>query len=67
VWLAFAQGRQECWRFIVHLGAARPRETIDWPLMLPGEDCTGWLALDFETQFMKVNPQAAYADGEQLG
>jgi hypothetical protein len=64
VWMAFGQERQELWKFIVYLGPARSREEIDWTAMLPGEDVTGWLSLDFQTKFMKVNPFVAHLDGE---
>ena len=64
VWMAFGQERQELWDFIVYLGQARPREQIEWMAMLPSEDVTGWLALDFETKFMKVDPFVAHADAE---
>jgi hypothetical protein len=63
VWLVFGQ-REEQWQFVLYLGPARPREKIDWAALLPAKDVTGWLALDFETKFMKVNPQAAHAGGE---
>jgi hypothetical protein len=62
--VAFGQEGQERWQFVLYLGPARPREEIDWAAMLPAEDVTGWLKLDFKTKFMKVNPLGAYADGE---
>lgn len=55
---------QECWQFALYLGPARPREQIDWAAVLPPEDVTGWLSMDFRTKFMKLNPLAARADGE---
>lgn len=64
VWLAFGRGRQECWQFVMYLGPSRPREAVDWAALLPAEDVTGWLSLDFGTKFMKVDPSGAYADGE---
>ena len=64
VWMAFDQERQELWDFVVYLGPARPREQIDWAALLPAEDLTGWLSLDFETKFMKVDPFVAHPDGE---
>jgi hypothetical protein len=64
VWLAFGQERQELWRFVVNLGRAVPRETINWAAMLPEEDVTGWLMLDFETKFMKISPHTAHHDGD---
>src|SRR4051794_8272972 len=63
-WMAFGQGRQESWRFILHLEPAASREAIDRAAMLPAEDVTGWLSLDFDTGFMKVDPRGAYADGK---
>ena len=32
---------------------ARSREVIDWKVVLPSEDATGWLSLDFETKFLE--------------
>ncbi|HEY0008680.1 MAG TPA: hypothetical protein VGB55_08155 [Tepidisphaeraceae bacterium] len=60
IWLR----RPESWQFIVYLGGARQREKTDWPAMLPAEDVTGWLSLDFGTKFMKVNPLHVRIDGE---
>ena len=62
--MAFGQERQELWDFVVYLGPARPREQINCTALLPPEDVTGWLSLDFETKFMKVNPFVAHPDGE---
>lgn len=64
VWMALGQERQELWEFVVYLGPARPREQIDWAVLLPPEDVTGWLSLDFETKSMTVNPFVAHPDGE---
>jgi hypothetical protein len=64
VWMAFGRARQEPWNFVVYLGPARSRQEIDWAAMLPGEDVTGWLALDFDSKFMKVNPFVTHPDGE---
>jgi hypothetical protein len=63
-WMALGRERQELWDFVVHLGPARPREQIDRAAMLPPDDVTGWLSLDFETKFMKVDPFVAHPDGE---
>ncbi len=67
VWMAFGQQRQELWNFVVYLGSARPREQIDWTELLPAEDVTGWLSLNFETKFMKVNPFVTRPDSEPAG
>jgi hypothetical protein len=65
VWLAFGSQSQECWQFVVHLGGEHLcREEIEWSGLLPAGDVTGWLSLDFDTKFMKINPQGADADGE---
>ena len=62
VWIGFGSKRQECWRFILHLGTASDVECVDWQSLLPAENVTGWLAMDFQTQFMKVDPMRAVAD-----
>ena len=38
------------------------RNRVDWAAMLPAEDYTGWLSLDFDTKFMTIRPSAQYAD-----
>ncbi len=63
VWLAWSGERQECWDFVVLLGAATlVREQVHWEKMLPPEDVTGWLSLDFQTRFLTVRPSAAASD-----
>jgi hypothetical protein len=64
VWISFGNTNQERWQFVLYLGPARARESIDWAAMLPAEDVTGWLSLDFETKFMTVKPLEAHVDGE---
>jgi hypothetical protein len=57
------QGDQALWNFVLLLGP-RPvdRDEVQWAEMVPAEDATGWLFLDFERQFMKVKLSAAYPD-----
>ena len=65
VWIDDGNGRQTCWNFALLLGdKALNREKIRWDEMLPGEDVTGWLFVDFHTKFMKVHPAAAHPDPE---
>jgi hypothetical protein len=63
VWMASGP-RQELWDFVVHLGPERPRDQVEWVTLLPADDVTGWLSLDFATRFMKVDPTAARPDAE---
>jgi hypothetical protein len=65
VWMASGPRSQEIWSFAVYLGPARSRDGIDWPTVLPADDMTGWLSLDFETKLMKVNPFAWHPDRER--
>ena len=66
VWMGLGNRDQACWTFVLHLGAATPRESIDWASKLPGENATGWLRLDIETQFMKICPEDARPDGDPM-
>ncbi len=61
----FGESGQELWSFVVLLGSETTvREKVDWKSLLPGENMTGWLALDFEKKLIKVNPFRARADDE---
>ncbi len=64
VWIDDGNRHQTCWNFALLLGdKALNREEVPWNQMLPGEDVTGWLFMDFQTKFMKIHPAAAHADG----
>jgi hypothetical protein len=63
VWTAFGRKSQECWGFVLNLGLqALDRDEVDWDALMPGENSTGWLSLDFKTKFVKISPLAAYPD-----
>jgi len=60
-------GTQTLWNFVVLLGPSIvEREAVQWAGLLPAEDATGWLSLDFENRFMKVKPSAALPDGVRV-
>ena len=67
VWVAWGGRRQECWTFALLLGGRTlGRDRVDWPAVLPAEDRTGWLSLDFNTKFMTIRPSAQYADSKPV-
>jgi len=54
---------QVLWNFVLLLGP-RPvqRDEVPWSELLPPDDVTGWLLLDFDRQFMKIKLSAARPD-----
>jgi hypothetical protein len=38
------------------------RDEVPWSELLPAEDATGWLFLDFDRRFMKIKLSAARPD-----
>ena len=63
VWMDDGRGHQSLWNFVLLLGPSRvERAAVEWAELLPVEDTTGWLYLDFERRFMKIKLSAAYAD-----
>jgi hypothetical protein len=67
VWMDPGDGDQALWSFVLLLGP-RPvdRDEVQWAELLPAADATGWLSLDFERQFMKIKPSAAYPDAQAV-
>jgi hypothetical protein len=54
---------QERWQFTLLLNQQPAcREDIDWDAQLPADCVTKWLALDFETRHIDMQPGAAVAD-----
>jgi hypothetical protein len=65
VWIAYSRKTQECWRFALLLGNETVvRDQVQWETMMPGENVTGWLSLDFKTKFMKIDPFSSHPDRE---
>jgi hypothetical protein len=63
VWMTDSVGSQSLWNFVVLLGpVVVPREEVEWSQVLPAENMTGWLSMDFENKFMKIKPRGAYPD-----
>jgi hypothetical protein len=55
--------RQDEWDFTLFL--PRPvssREEIDWAALLPPENVTRWLALDFDRKLIQIEPGAVVPD-----
>jgi hypothetical protein len=65
VWMDNGRHHQTLWNFVVLLGRSIvTRDEVKWAELMPAEDVTDWLSLDFENEFMKVKPFAARRDGE---
>lgn len=63
VWMGRGGRDQEVWDFTLMLGAVPGAgERIDWASLLPGEDVTGWLSMDFNQKAMKIEPGGARTD-----
>ena len=62
-WIDDGRSSQSLWNFVLLLGPSRvERAAVKWAELLPAEDATGWLYLDFERQFLKIKLSAAYPD-----
>ena len=63
VWMGYHNGHQEPWDFSLRLGPAGiDRRSVDWSVLLPADDVTGWLFIDVVEQTMRINPAAARPD-----
>jgi hypothetical protein len=60
VWIGFGPEEQAPWQFKLTLSdsAAGPRN-ISWRKLLPPEEMTGWLEVDFADKLLKIEPGAA--------
>ena len=62
-WIAHGSGAHERWRFVLLVGRRLTSwEDVDWDRLLPPEHVTGWLAMDWSTKTMRIDPAAAYPD-----
>lgn len=61
-WICPGQDQQS-WQFtlVVNQVAVR-REMTDWGALLPAENVTKWLSLDFEAKHIELEPGAAVPD-----
>ena len=63
VWMADGDRDKRLWNFVLLLGpAVVPRDEVKWSELLPAQDETGWLSLDFENNFVKIRPRDAHTD-----
>ena len=63
VWIGFGGSHQELWDFHLLLGPiVKDRQQIDWSALLPPDEVTGWLSMDFEKKLMTLRPYAIYPD-----
>src|SRR4051794_10628563 len=59
----FGETGQDIWSFVVLLGDETTGwDRINWRALLPANDVTGWLAIDFEKKLIKLNPLRARPD-----
>ena len=57
---------QQPWRFTLLLPHGVPSlEAIDWAALLPGDDVTRWLHLDFERRHLEMEPGVAVEEASQ--
>lgn len=64
VWICKDDDQQE-WQFRLLLPeGTRSREQIDWSELLPAENVTEWLALDWKKKYIEIEPSAAIPDSE---
>ena len=42
--------------------SAKSRDEVKWAELIPAEDVTGWLSLDFENKFLKIKAYAGIPD-----
>ena len=67
IWIGFGDSRQELWDFHLLLGAmVKDRQPIDWAALLPPDEVTGWLSMDFEKKLITLRTYAAYPDVEPV-
>ncbi len=54
---------QTLWNFVALLGpAAKSFDDVKWAELIPAENLTGWLSLDFENKFLKMKVYAGVPD-----
>ncbi len=64
-WIFGGRNQETLWRFTLVLPQRTPPDApIAWAELLPAEDVTGWLSLDFEAKRIGIDPAAAIADAE---
>jgi hypothetical protein len=55
---------QTLWNFVVLLGPSlKSFDGVDWAMLIPAEDVTGWLSLDFDNKFLKIKTYVGVRDG----
>lgn len=63
IWLGIGPKQQEHWWFTLLLpGRTLIRERIDWSGLLPPNNVTKWLAVDWEKRHIEIDPMAAVPD-----
>src|SRR5579872_3968545 len=64
-WICSGNEQQEEWRVELLLpGRLSSRDEINWSELLPAEDVTRWLGVDFEKRLIQIEPTAAVPDLE---
>ena len=64
IWIGLGPRSQEEWTFTFilcdrHLN----QDLIDWAALLPPEDRTAWLGIDFDAKHITIEPGASVPDG----
>ena len=61
-WICPGSDQQE-WQFTLTFdGGPTDRESVDWQALLPQDDVTHWLVLDFAKRHIEIEPRAAITD-----
>ena len=59
-WMVDGQ-KQQMWDFALYLGDEPcDRERINWAALLPDDELTGWVDLDFKRKIVTLRPANAY-------
>jgi hypothetical protein len=63
IWFGIGQKQQEKWWFTLLLPSPTVvREAIDWSAVLPPDNVTKWLAVDWKKRHVEIDPSAAVPD-----
>lgn len=50
------------WQFFLFTDCRLPHPSMKWECLLPSENVTGWLTLDFDDEVMRIDPREGFAD-----
>ena len=63
IWLGIGRDHQEKWRFTLLLPKPVPsRDKIDWAALLPPDNLTKFIAVDWDQRHIEIDPAVAVPD-----